>query len=357
MAIRKRQTQSGPRWDVEVRLPDRSKRRRTFRTEREARMYEAEVVTARANGSYVDPRAGRLTLTVVYESWIAGRPDLSPKVQRGYRDNWKLRVEPQFGLWPVAKIDRNSIQAWVNQMSSDGLGPRTVRWTHSVLKMCLDHAAESGLIAGRNPAATTNFPPLPRSTHIYLTAPQVARLSALCGSAQGDVVPILAYTGMRWGELCGLNVEDVDLVARRLRIRRSITQVGGKLTTGLPKTRAGYRSIPIPERLVAALEGRLSGRLTGDPAISAPKGGRLGRENWVRAVDWKKQVTALGQPAMRIHDLRHTFASLARSAGADLRLVQKTMGHASITVTAHTYADLYDDDLDRVAAALDLLGD
>jgi integrase len=60
---------------------------------------------------------------------------------------------------------------------------------------------------------------------------------------------------------------------------------------------------------------------------------------------------------MRLHDLRHTYASLARSAGADMKLLQVTMGHASIMVTAHTYADLYDSDLDRVANALDGLGD
>jgi integrase len=60
---------------------------------------------------------------------------------------------------------------------------------------------------------------------------------------------------------------------------------------------------------------------------------------------------------VRVHDLRHTYASLARSAGADMKLLQVTMGQASIMVTAHTYADLYDSDLDRVANALDGLGD
>jgi integrase len=59
---------------------------------------------------------------------------------------------------------------------------------------------------------------------------------------------------------------------------------------------------------------------------------------------------------MRVHDLRHTYASLARSARADMKLLQVTMGHASIVVTAHAYADLYDSDLDRVADALDGLG-
>lgn len=85
-------------------------------------------------------------------------------------------------------------------------------------------------------------------------------------------------------------------------------------------------------------------------------GSRLGIENWKRAVDWRTRIGELGRPTMRVHDLRHTYASLARSAGADMKLLQATMGHASIMVAAHTYADLYDSDLDRVADALDGLG-
>jgi integrase len=74
-------------------------------------------------------------------------------------------------------------------------------------------------------------------------------------------------------------------------------------------------------------------------------------------VRWKAAIAEIGRPTMTVRDLRHTYASLARRAGADLRLLQKTMGHASITVTAHIYADLYDDELDDVASALDSLDD
>lgn len=81
--------------------------------------------------------------------------------------------------------------------------------------------------------------------------------------AQGDVVSLLAYTVLRFGELVGLRVEDVDLTARRLRVRRSITQVGGKLIEGNPKSAPGRRSIPIPQRVVPILIRRASGRLPG----------------------------------------------------------------------------------------------
>lgn len=356
MAIKRRDTSDGPRYDVQWRLPDRSKRKKTFRTERAARQFAAKLVTSGAAGEVVDPRGGRIELRAVYHAWLASRPDLSAKVSRGYEDNWRLRIEPSFADWPIGKIDHESIQLWVNGMSADGLSPRTVRWTHSVLKMTLDHAVDEGHLLGKNPASRTKFPPMRDTTHMYLTAGEVAALAHTCGD-QGDVVSILAYTGLRFGELTGLNVEDVELDARRIRVRRSITQVAGKLVEGNPKSKAGRRSVPIPERLVPILKGRIDGRTPGTPAVASPRGSRLGLENWKRSVHWPTAIAQIGREKLRVHDLRHTYASLSRRAGADLRLLQKAMGHASITVTAHTYADLFDEELDDIAAALDALGD
>jgi integrase len=356
MTIRRRESKDGPRFDVEWRLPDRSKRSKTFTSEREARVFEASLVTKFAAGDIVDPRAGRVTLAAVYRTWLASRVDLSPKVRRGYQDNWRNRIEPRFGGWHVASIDHQSIQAWVNEMAESGLSPRTVRWVHSVLKMSLDYAIDDGLLPSRNPAARTKFPPQRYTSHTYLSTAEVAALARACG-AQGDVVTLLAYTGLRFGEMVGLRVEDVELQARRLRVRRSITQVGGKLVEGNPKSAAGRRSVPIPQRVMPILSARVTRRLPGQPAITSPNGSLLGLENWKRATRWRKAIVEIGRPSLRVHDLRHTYASLARRAGADLRLLQKTMGHASITVTAHIYADLYDDELDDVASALDALDD
>jgi integrase len=166
-------------------------------------------------------------------------------------------------------------------MAASGLGPRTVRWVHSVLKMTLDYAIDDGRLLSRNPAARTKFPPLRQASHTYLTTSEVAPLADECGD-QGDVVLLLAYTGMRFGELVGLRVEDVDFKARRIRVRRSITQVGGKLLDGNPKSAAGRRSIPVPQRLIPILTNRVSGRPPGAP-ITSPNGAPLGLENWKRS--------------------------------------------------------------------------
>jgi integrase len=91
--------------------------------------------------------------------------------------------------------------------------------------------------------------------------------------------------------------------------------------------------------------GRIAQRLTPGPR----KLEAIGR--------WRSAVAEIGREKLRVHDLRHTYASLSRRAGADLRLLQKAMGHASITVTAHTYADLFDDEPDNFAVALESLSD
>lgn len=103
MTIRRRESKDGPCFDVEWRLPDRTKRSKTFKTEREARVFEAWLVTKFAAGDIVDPRAGRVTLATMYRSRLMSRLDLSPKIRRGYEDNWRNRIEPRFGEWHVAR--------------------------------------------------------------------------------------------------------------------------------------------------------------------------------------------------------------------------------------------------------------
>src|ERR1700759_721691 len=165
MSIRRRETKAGVRYDVQWRLPDRSKRKKTFSSERAAKQFEAKLVPGSATGESLDPRGGRTELETVYQSWIASRADLSAKVRRGYEDNWRLRIQPRFGKWPIAKIDNNSIQRWINEMSAAGLSPGTVRWTHTVLKMSLDYAIDDVRLIAKNPAARPKFPPMRRTTH------------------------------------------------------------------------------------------------------------------------------------------------------------------------------------------------
>ena len=166
---------------------------------------------------------------------------------------------------------------------------------------------------------------------------------------------ILAYTGLRWSELVGLRVKDIDLPARRLYVRRAAPEVEGRIVIGPTKTLAGTRTIPLPQVVVDALKPRVAGRAADEPAVTSPNGKMLRSNNWRRHTHWNKALKKTHLAPLTIHELRHTYASLARKSGADLRYVQKTMGHSTPTVTANIYSDLYADELDHVATNLDQL--
>lgn len=159
---------------------------------------------------------------------------------------------------------------------------------------------------------------------------------------------LLAYTGLRWSELVGLRVKDVDLSARRLYVRRAAPEVEGRIVIGPPKTRAGIRTVPLPQVVVDIFKRRIAGRAADEPAVTSPNGKILRSNNWRRHTHWNKVLKKTHLAPLTIHELRHTYASLARKSGADLRYVQKTMGHSTPTVTANIYSDLYADELDQV---------
>lgn len=144
-------------------------------------------------------------------------------------------------------------------------------------------------------------------------------------------------------------------MARRLYVRQAAPEVEGRIIVGPPKTRAAVRTVPLPQNVIDALTPRIASRGPGEQAVTSPNGGFLRSNNWRRHVHWSRALQTTQLAPLTIHDLRHTYASLARASGADLRYVQKTMGHSTPTVTANIYSDLYSDELDHVAANLDRL--
>ena len=165
----------------------------------------------------------------------------------------------------------------------------------------------------------------------------------------------MAYLGLRWSELAALRVADVDLERKRVHVVERATEVGGRMDVSAPKSGASNRYIGIPGLLLPRLAQRIDGRERAALVFPAPGGGHLRNRNWRTRSGFDAAVRDL-ELDITPHDLRRTFGSLARAAGADMRWIQKAMGHESITTTARIYAHLYDDELDSVAAALDRIG-
>ncbi|HWU46843.1 MAG TPA: site-specific integrase [Humibacter sp.] len=164
----------------------------------------------------------------------------------------------------------------------------------------------------------------------------------------------LAYCGLRWGEATGLRVRDVVMLRRRMQVNRTATEVNGYVIEGLPKTWE-KRSVPFPPFLAEPLARLCEGKGQDDLLFADRSGGFMRRpkaSNGSRS--WFLSALAeAGLERLTPHDLRHTAASLAVSSGANIKAVQRMLGHKSAAMTLDTYADLFDDDLDAVAIRLD----
>jgi integrase len=250
-------------------------------------------------------------------------------------------------------VTHDGVQAWTSTLTSSGLSPGSVVKVHRVLSMVLAYAVRSRRLAS-NPAERVSLPRVTPAEKRYLRAGQVAELADAAGSGR-LVVLVLAYTGLRWGELAALKVSRVDLLRRRIHVAESVTEVdGGRLDWGLPKDHE-RRWVPVPRFLVDDLAEHAAGKAPDELVFTSPRGAVL-RVGGARRSWFDRAVETSGVPdGFHPHELRHTAASLAVSAGANVNAVQRMLGHAEASMTLDVYADLFDDDLEAVAERLDVL--
>jgi integrase len=253
------------------------------------------------------------------------------------------------------------------QLVADGVGVASIENSFGLLRQVLGAAVEDRCIP-RNPCDGVKLPKRQHADRGHLSHQQVAALAATV-ERDGQVVRFLSYTGLRWGEMAALRAQDFDMLRRRVNVSRSVTESGG-LVWSTPKTWE-RRSVPFPAGLADELAALMVGKGRDDLVFGHQRGGVLRNSNWrarvfepaVLAVQAAvieqraKEVAATGQastpefPTITPHDLRHTAASLAISAGANVKAVQRMLGHAKASMTLDVYADLFD--LDDVAANLD----
>jgi integrase len=223
-----------------------------------------------------------------------------------------------------------------------------------VLSASLGQAVDDGLIA-RNPCDTVKLPPVRKRRQLFLSAPQVSALAEAAEARQdgaGTLVLLLAYSGLRWGEAVALRPSSIDIGRRRVSVTEAYSEVNGKLNLGTPKTHE-TRTVIIPSFLATMLDDYLEARFGTDVIdlfFPAPGGGphrssSFRRSVWLPAVEAAEWVPK----GLLVHDLRDTAASLAISAGASIKAVQRMLGHASAAMTLDTYGSLFEDDLEDLA--------
>ncbi|STC82202.1 site-specific integrase [Corynebacterium ulcerans] len=353
-SIKKYDTAKGTAWRVQYRSPDgKSRTKQGFRTKAEAQRWAGKNATKIMEGSWIDPNAGKTLIRDLTETWWEGRQHLKASTLKadGYR---KSQVLEYWGDRTVGSVKKSAVQAWVSSMGKSG---STVRHAHGVLLQILEVAVTDGLIVS-NPARGVRLPRRNAPVKVFLTPAQLATLAKATGDEDGEhavIVWVLGTVGLRWGELAGLKVEDIDFGRARIMVRRSVTYVGAEPVESAPKTherREVSVSLPVCRMLRKMCEGKARGAWVFARGNGMPLRAVNASDGWFQAAVEAAKASDSEFPVITPHGLRHVAAGLLVQSGANVKVVQRQLGHASAAMTLDVYAALFDDDLDVVGRAL-----
>lgn len=349
----------GSRWRARYVDDDGQEHEKNFGRKADAQAWLNQQVSDQVAGTWVHPMKSAITFGAMADRWIATKTSRSPKTVAGYRSILDTIVLPRWRDVPLRDIRYDDLQVWTSGLSTDGsvrfegkgLSASRVRQTHQLVGAVLKFAVRAKHLPA-NPADGVELPRLPESEQRYLTHEQLHRVAVASGRLR-TLVLVLGYCGLRFGEAAALQVSDVDLTARRIRVRRSVTYVR---KTGLvegPTKNHSSRTVPVPAFVTRLLASDIGDRGASELVfVSARNGGylTLGQARYA----FEKATAAVdGCNGVRLHDLRHTCASLAISAGANVKVVQRLLGHKTAVLTLDRYGHLFPDDLDAVADAFD----
>jgi integrase len=337
-------------------------------------------------GTWADP--SRQPLGEYLDEHLAGLR-LAPSTLASYRKNVRLHVKPDLGSVPLMRLTTSRIDQLYRKLETsgradhrqgEGLSPRTVRYVHTILSAALSAAVESGRLA-RNPAARAHPPTAkqakPPEMHPW-TAAQLAAFLAWAaddGHLHAPAWATLARTGTRRGEALALHWRDVDLDAGTIAVRRSVgvvrvkgegaTVSEGPTKTGKPRVvDTGPATVAVlrahrRERAAMALQLAAADALV----FATEEGEHLHPERFSRTFTealarCRRELTEAGHeapPMIRLHDLRHTHATLLLSAGKPVKVVSERLGHSSAVVTMTVYAHVLPGGQREAADAFDAL--
>lgn len=332
-------------WRARYRGPDGRQHSKSFSRKVDAERWLRAEERKADQGEWIDPNAGAVTYGEWSNYWIDSLHGIAPKTRAGYESLLRSRVLPTFANTELRNITTPAVRQWVSGMVED-ISPARIRQALQVLHASLDMAVDDGLIS-RNPTHRVKAPPVRKRRQLFLAGDQLEALAATAESlstGSGGLVRLLGYGGLRWGEAVALRWENIDPARRRVDVEASATEISGRLVFGVPKTHE-TRTVIVPGFVMDSL---------GEPAeglvFRAPRGGPLRHSNFTRGVWVPAVANTEGIPEdLMIHDLRDTAASLAISAGASIKAVQRMLGHASAAMTLDTYGSLFTEDLEDLA--------
>lgn len=264
------------------------------------------------------------------------------RTRENYRWCWEKRLQPALGDLRLQDVSPLKVQALLTEMG----GRRITQVARTLLRGILGEAERLGLVP-LNAADRARVPHIPPSKRPGFSLEQgLAVLQVAQRRRVGNMLAIALYTGLRRGELCGLQWGDIDLNGRVLHVRRQVIQARqGAQVQGLPKTTAGMRNVPLVHQAAEALQRQkasLAGEGHGDSPWVFPR--RVGDPGPVSPIyvtnTFQKIAKEAGFTGLPLHSLRHTTAALMLSAGIEPAQAAKALGHATLATFYSIYSDL-----------------
>ena len=324
-------------------------------TKKEAEKRLSELLHQLDTGTFMRP--SKTTLAEYLERWLKDYawPNLSPRTAEGYEHIIRRHLIPALGNMTLTQLKPEHFQRYYSEKltagrcdGKGGLSPKTVRHHHVTLHDALQSAVKLGLLS-RNPADAVSPPRAQRSEmhtwdeddiHRFLDAAKDTPYYALFYTA--------LYTGMRRSELLALRWQDVDFILSQIYISRSLHHLrDGKIVFRAPKTAKGRRTVALPPSATLLLKeewerqklerAMLGIGLSDDDLVFSHLDGKALLPDTVTHA-WIKLVRRTGLKSIRLHDARHSHASLMLKQGVHPKIVQERLGHTSIQITLDTYS-------------------
>lgn len=321
-------------------------------TKKDAQKFLNHTLRSQDLGTYVEP--ARLSLNAYLDEWLetAAKPKLASRTFDDYQRILNRYFRQSIGQQRLDSIRAPDIQAVYTQMQEKGLGARTVRMAHSVIRSALAQALRWGMLA-QNPATLVGLPKQRRQEKRALDPEEIRKLLAAGeGTRYGVLWGFMLATGCRPGEALGVRWQDLDIERATVTIRRTVSQPRpGRWELKEPKTPKSLRTIPLSPRLIRALvqhrRAQAEYRLQAGQAycadldlVFASETGRLIDATNLSARHFKPLIEKAGisEPeTITMYTLRHTCATLALQAGVNVRVVAERLGHANASLVLDVY--------------------
>lgn len=323
-----------------------------FATKRAAQDALQEEIRRRLAGMVLDVK--RLTVgAFLQERWLPGLSSLRPSTVASYEASVRLHLRPRIGgsqLRELSTPDVNELLASLVQPKSvggAGLAPPSVRIVHATLRTALRDAVRWGLVPN-NVATGAQLPRRSRPEMRVWSADQLRTfLAATAADPVGPLYALIATTGLRRGEATGVRWQQIDLDRGRLLVDHQLVYLGyDRVVSGEPKTRRGHRVLSLDEGTVSLL--RRHARRQAEHRAASGQGGdptyvftRPDLEPYTPDFITKHfgvLVRRTGLPVIRLHDLRHTHATLGLAAGIPAKVMADRLGHSSVLLSLDTYS-------------------